>query len=186
MFARTTSTATGRRSTSRRWLAGAIVLGALAVSSAATAGGAHDVGLGQVRGATARFHRVEVAERAGHQLGYVAPFLLDHCIEHPELGAMGFHWFDHEAIHDISIDPLAPEGLVYEPGPNGQLNLVAVEWIVPRDAWRAAGNTEPPVVLGHEMHVLNEALGWYILHAWVWKHNPAGMLEDWNPDVVCP
>jgi hypothetical protein len=36
------------------------------------------------------------------------------------------------------------------------------------------------------MHILNPALGWYILHAWVWKNNPAGMFEDWNPTVTCP
>jgi len=25
----------------------------------------------------------------------------------------------------------------------------------------------------------------YILHAWVWKNNPSGMFEDWNPAVSC-
>jgi hypothetical protein len=23
------------------------------------------------------------------------------------------------------------------------------------------------------------------LHVWVWKHNPSGMFEDWNPTVNC-
>ena len=85
-----------------------------------------------------------------------------------------------------SSTALRPEALVYEPGPNGQLRLVAVEWIVPVAAWEAAGNTEPPSVLGQKMHVLNPALGWYVLHAWVWKYNPSGVFEDWNPNVVCP
>lgn len=179
-----------RPATSRRWrwaAVAALVAGALVAPHSASADrGRSQSDLGTVRAATAQFHRVEVAEQAGHQLGYVAPFVLDHCIAHPTAGAMGYHWFDHDGIHDIGIDPLAPEGLVYEPGPNGQLKLVAVEWIVPAKAWHDAGNVEPPSVLGHEMHVLNEALGWYILHAWVWKHNPAGMFEDWNPEVVCP
>jgi hypothetical protein len=26
----------------------------------------------------------------------------------------------------------------------------------------------------------------YELHAWVWKHNPSGMFNDWNPLVTCP
>jgi len=162
----------------------AIVAAVAMPSATAAAEGASD--LAEVRAATARYHRVEVAEEAGHQLGYIAPFLLDHCIAHPTDGAMGYHYFDHDGIHDITLDPLRPEGLVYEPGPDGQLNLVAVEWIVPVSAWEAAGNTEPPSVLGQEMHVLNPALGWYILHAWVWKHNPSGMYQDWNPEVVCP
>ena len=25
----------------------------------------------------------------------------------------------------------------------------------------------------------------YELHAWIWKHNPSGMFEDWNPTVSC-
>jgi hypothetical protein len=177
----------GRRP--KRWrnaLVAAIALGALAAPTAAAADDSGRADLGKVRAATARYHRVEVAEKAGHQLGYIAPFLLDHCIANPTAGAMGYHWFNHDKIHDVGVDPLNPEGLVYEPGPNGQLKLVAVEWIVPAAAWHAAGNAEPPSVLGHEMHILNPALGWYILHAWVWKHNPAGMFEDWNPEVVCP
>ena len=166
--------------------AGAALAALIAPTVVAAANGRSKSDLGAVRGATAQFHRIDVAEQAGHQLGYIEPFLLDHCIAHPTLGAMGYHWFDHDGIHDIALDPLAPEGLVYEPGPRGQLNLVAVEWIVPVEAWHAAGNVAPPSVLGHDMHILNPALGWYILHAWVWKHNPSGMFEDWNPDVVCP
>ena len=26
----------------------------------------------------------------------------------------------------------------------------------------------------------------YALHAWVWKTNPAGWLQPWNPQVSCP
>jgi hypothetical protein len=25
----------------------------------------------------------------------------------------------------------------------------------------------------------------YELHAWIWKFNPLGMHNDWNPDVTC-
>jgi hypothetical protein len=184
---RSTAPAAPTRSRPARVIAGLIALAGLTATSFATAAAAPGKSdLAEVRAATAQFHRVEVAEEAGHQLGYIAPFLLDHCIAHPTAGAMGYHWFDHDAIRDIGLDPLSPEGLVYEPGPNGQLNLVAVEWIVPVAAWHAAGNTEPPSVLGQEMHILNPALGWYILHAWVWKQNPSGMFEDWNPNAVCP
>jgi hypothetical protein len=40
-------------------------------------------------------------------------------------------------------------------------------------------------VMGEDLH-LNSALGVYVLHAWVWRNNPAGILEDWNPEVSCP
>ena len=36
------------------------------------------------------------------------------------------------------------------------------------------------------INTIAEQLGVYILHAWIWKNNPAGMFEDWNPKVSCP
>jgi hypothetical protein len=159
-------------------------LAAMTVPSAAAASwGQAD--LARVRASTPRSHDVAPAEQAGYQLGYIEPFLLDHCIAHPTDGAMGYHYFDHDGIHDTELDPRRPEGLVYEPRPDGTHRLVAVEWVVPKALWEAEGNVEPPTVLGHELHVLNPALGWYILHAWVWKPNPSGMFQDWNPDVDC-
>lgn len=169
-------------------LAGALALAAFASSSVATAGpNSGQAQLAKVRAATAQFHRVEAAEDAGHQLGWKNPDIpINGCIAHPVEGAMGYHWFNHDAIEDTVLDPRRPEGLVYEQLPNGKLRLVAVEWIVPAEAWHAAGNEGPPSVLGQELGILNPALGWYILHAWIWKPNPAGMFENWNPNVVCP
>lgn len=99
---------------------------------------------------------------------------------------MGYHYFNWELFDDPSVDPRRPEGLVYAPGPEGQLQLVAVEWVVPKTVWEAAGSDEPPSVLGMDLHILNPALNWYIHHAWVWRHNPSGIFEDWNPEIVCP
>ncbi len=169
-------------------LAGGLALAVLAVSAVPVAD-AGQTDLAEVRAATAKFQRLEVAERAGHELGWKGDIKIDGCISHPKdpaLGAMGYHWFDHDAIEDIKLDPLQPEGLVYESLPNGKKHLVAVEWIVPEEAWHAAGNVGAPTVLGQELGILNPALGWYILHAWVWKPNPSGMFQNWNPDVVCP
>jgi hypothetical protein len=152
--------------------------------------GAHNVDrqLAKLRISTVKFFWIENAERAGYQLGYIQPFPLNGCIAHPTdptQGAMGYHWFNHDMIHDTELDPRRPEGLVYAPMSNGRLRLAAVEWIVPRDLWEAEGNTEPPELLGHELHILNPALGWYILHAWVWMYNPSGVFNDWNPRVDC-
>jgi hypothetical protein len=73
---------------------------------------------------------------------------------------------------------------VYTPEANGKLKLGAVEYIVPAEPWDAAGHTEPPMLLDKHFH-LNEALGVYVLHAWLWRNNPAGTFEDWNPKVSC-
>lgn len=155
-------------------VAALIVLVVTAVSAAGQAD------LAQVRQATAQFHRTEAAQAAGYDL---VPGL-DHCFINPGVGAMGYHYIN-TALLDLTLDPLRPEAMVYPPGPNGQRQLGAVEYVVPAAPWDAAGNTEPPSVLGHHLH-LNEALGVYILHVWIWKHNPAGMFEDWNPTVSCP
>jgi hypothetical protein len=73
--------------------------------------------------------------------------------------------------------------MVYEADADGQLNLVAVEYIVPAKEWNAQ-NAMPPTLFGQHFH-LNEALGVLVLHAWIGKENPSGVFEDWNPTVSC-
>jgi hypothetical protein len=146
--------------------------------------------LEQVRQATAQFRDVEAAKKAGYELGYVngdGVRIITGFIAHPTDGAMGYHYFNKELIDDMQIqDPLKPEGLVYEPGRNGELELVAVEYIVPGAASNPPGVNEAPTVLGREMHILVPKVGWYILHAWIGKPNPSGMYADWNPKVLVP
>lgn len=159
--------------TARRAVLAAVLLITVLVAVPATA----QDDLAEVRAATAAFHRVEAAEAAG----WVPVVGLDHCFENPGVGAMGYHYINVDLL-DGTTDPQAPEALVYAPGPQGRLHLAAVEWIVPAVAWEGS---EPPTVLGHDLH-LNEALGVWVLHAWVFQHNPLGMFEDWNPRVSCP
>jgi hypothetical protein len=145
--------------------------------------------LAQVRRATARFHDVDAAQQAGYELGWVngsGARIITGCISHPTAGAMGYHYFNAELMADLAVDVLQPEVLVYEPGPQGQLRLVAVEWVVRGSASNPPGVSEPPIVLGMPMHILVPQVGFYITHAWVWKPNPAGMFADWNPAVSCP
>ena len=108
------------------------------------------------------------------------------CISNPTAGAMGYHYFNWAKMDDPSIDESDPEVLVYHRADDGTLVLGAVEWVVPKTLWEQAGHTEAPVVFEQTLHVLNPVLNWYIAHAWIWKHNPAGMFADWNPDVSCP
>ena len=153
-----------------------ITIFALGLISAAQASTQSD--LAKVRRATARFHRPEAARQAGYDLVNG----LDYCFDNPGVGGMGFHYINTDLL-DTSVDLLHPEAMVYTPSPNG-LQLGAVEYIVPQAAWDATGSEEPPMLLGHHLH-LNEALGVYVLHAWIWKNNPAGIFEDWNPKVSC-
>jgi hypothetical protein len=145
--------------------------------------------LAPVRRATARFHDLDAALAAGYELGWVngsGDTIITGCVAHPTAGAMGYHYFNKQLMDDLAVDLLHPEVLVYAPGPRGQLRLAAVEWVARGPNSNPPGVTEPPTVLGMPMHILNPAVGFYLMHAWVWKQNPAGMFADWNPEVTCP
>ena len=139
--------------------------------------------LAALRAATARFQRLEVAEGQGY-----GQFL--GCVSQPGQGAMGIHFINGALAGDAALDPLRPEALVYEPDETGKLKLVAVEFIVFQAAWDAE-NATPPSLFGQPFHLIPEPNRYgvppfYELHAWVWRNNPAGMFEDWNPAVTCP
>jgi hypothetical protein len=145
--------------------------------------------LAQVRAATAQFHRLEAAIDAGYTLGYVngvGNTIITGCIAHPTLGAMGYHYFNKALIDDNEIDVLKPEGLVYAPGADGGLKLVAVEYVVPGPASDPDGPAIAPTPFGMDMTILVPQVGFHTLHAWIWTTNPAGMFAHWNPEVTCP
>ena len=137
-----------------------------------------NVTLDQVRDATDAYHQVSVAQAAGYNL--VSG--LDYCFDNPSVGGMGFHYINVAQLDNI-IDPLKPEAMVYAPRPNGTLALGAVEYIVPAAAWDA-GHSQPPKLFG-QVFGLEEALGVYELHAWIWRNNPSGVFFEWNPKVSC-
>ena len=75
-------------------------------------------------------------------------------------------------------------------GPYGKLHLVALEYVVIAADWDAL-HAKPPALFGHTFNFTPSPNRFglppfYSLHAWVWKHNPAGMFEMWNPRVHCP
>jgi hypothetical protein len=65
-----------------------------------------------------------------------------------------------------------------------------VEYVVIAEAWHAAGNEGPPVLMGQLFHYVGSPNrygipAFYELHVWAWKTNPAGTFADWNPTVSC-
>ena len=136
--------------------------------------------LAAIRRATARYHRLEVAEADGFEQ------LMD-CISHPTEGAMGVHYIMFSRLDD-QLNLEEPEVLVYDIDGNGEAKLAAVEYIIPADAWEGP---EPPQFLGQELKY-KTTMGpypmppYYEVHVWVWRNNPSGMYADWNPKVTCP
>jgi hypothetical protein len=165
---------------------GIAVLASMLMTSGVVVAGQNE--LAPVREATARFHDVDAAIAAGYELGYVngaGVRIITGCIAHPTAGAMGYHYFNKQLIDDNVVDVLRPEGLVYSPGPDGRLQLAAVEYVVPGAFSNPPGVSVAPVVFGREMVILVPAVGFYTLHAWIWSNNPAGLFAHWSPEVSC-
>ena len=64
------------------------------------------------------------------------------------------------------------------------------EYVVFQDAWDAH-HSSAPELFGQEFELVKAGNRYglppfYELHAWLWKHNPAGTFDDWNPNVTCP
>jgi hypothetical protein len=68
--------------------------------------------LAQVRRATAKYHRLEVAEAEGYVFD-------NHCVSVPGLGGMGHHVAKLSLV-GVDFDPLKPQVLVYEPAKDGK------------------------------------------------------------------
>ena len=172
---------------SRRLTAALVAALTLAVLSLAMASaGTSD--LDRARAATARFNSLNQAAKAGYGLP-PAPAPLHECIASfvAGEGAMGFHYLNGGLI-DATLDPTKPEALVYAPAANGELRLVALEYVIFKSDWPSE---HPPMLFGEmfmEVPVPNRYLipaPFWALHAWVWEDNPAGTFAAFNPAVSC-
>jgi hypothetical protein len=134
--------------------------------------------LASLRAYASGMHTVDLAARGG----FDTP--ITDCLENPPVGGMGFHYANLGRLFDTSPPAvLEPEILVFPRGQNGQQRLGAVEYFIPYgDDFPQAGS--PPVLFGQAFS-RNDGAGGWMLHVWLWNHNPAGMFATWNPTVSC-
>ena len=135
--------------------------------------------IAQVKQVTQRFHDIAIATRPTAQGGggYTVQFPVG-CAASPD-GAQGFHYLNPDLV-DANVELLRPELVMYEPGPNGQMNLVGVDYIVPLSL-----SATPPTLLGQPFTALGPPLNVWALHIWGWRPNPGGMFALWNAKVSC-
>lgn len=152
-----------------------VLVGLMLAATPAWANGQSAVA--EARQATAEYHQVSHAEAAGY--GSTLDGL--GCFENPGVGGMGVHYVNETFLLDGEAVADEPEALVYEMRPNGKLQLVALEYLVPIAE-------ERPTLFGQQFHPHPSPLiPFWILHVWIWKPNPDGMFENWNPRVGdCP
>ena len=131
--------------------------------------------LAALRVATAQYHDFDAATQPG--LWEVpVPSTLE-CLE-GATGGMGYHFVNPNNFG--VLDPTRPQALVYEPNPDGSMQLVAAEFIV-NDIPESG---PAPELFGQAYH-WNERFQIWALHAWVWRGNPDGVFADYNPIVSC-
>jgi hypothetical protein len=168
----------------RALLVSAIGLGSLVaiIGSSVALGEAKDSVAG-VRAATAKYHDLSAAMKAGY-----GPFYI--CTDdNSGAGAMGQHYVNGLLVGTTEVDPLAPEALIFEPMPGGGSRLVGVEYVTFQEAWDAA-HANPPSLFGRPFALVKggnrySLPAFYQLHVWLWRPNPSGMFKDWNPSVTC-
>ena len=142
------------------------------------------------RQATRKFHSLATAKKAGYARFKDKNGIA--CIAMPPMGAMGVHYVNGNLVGTPAVRLRHPEALVYAPA-RGHLRLAALEYIVLKSTWdKVHGINAPrPRRYGHRFNITPAPNRYglptfYSLHAWIWKHNPAGMFAMWNPAVHCP
>jgi hypothetical protein len=128
----------------------------------------------KVHEVNSRFEDVNVALKEGY-----SPIP---CVSGIEGGAMGIHYVNGDLLNDDGVIDIAhPEAVMYEPGPDGKLTLVAAEYI----------SLKGPANLGGQLFAFQGTPNryglpaFYELHVWAWRANPTGTFADMNPNVSC-
>ena len=137
-----------------------------------------------VRDNTERFKDVSVAEAEGYSL-------LFGCVSGPDSGAMGLHYVNMKLVGLGVVDAKRPQIIIYEPMPDGHLQLIGADFLVIANAWdQAHPGQGAPQLMGQLFHYFESPNrfglpAFYTLHVWAWKENPNGAFVNWHPNVSC-
>jgi hypothetical protein len=137
-----------------------------------------------VRESTARFKDVSVAEAEGYSL-------LFGCVTGPDSGAMGLHYVNMALVGSGVVDATKPQIVIYEPQPDGHVQLIGADFLVLADQWdKAHPGQGAPQLMGQLFHYFESPNRFglppfYTLHVWAWKPNPNGAFVNWHPNVSC-
>jgi hypothetical protein len=137
-----------------------------------------------VRDNTERFKDVSVAEAEGYSL-------LFGCVSGPDAGAMGLHYVNLSLVAAGVVDATRPQIVIYEPMPDGHLQLIGADFLVIASDWdKAHPGQGAPQLMGQLFHYFESPNrfglpAFYTLHVWAWKENPNGAFVNWHPNVSC-
>jgi hypothetical protein len=135
--------------------------------------------IAELRKRYARYHDLDKAMKDGWT--FVGP-----CVSDPTLGGMGDHYSlnaDNELVRGDGHVDLAedPDFLVYAPQKNGRTKLAALDCVIPFERWT---QKDPPKLFGIPFRANpGFGAGVWMFHIWLFDPNPAGIFQDFNPNV---
>jgi hypothetical protein len=156
-------------------LAWAVACGGSSTTSPAPQQTTLPAGVEALRASLDPYASLALAKKAGYSTA------ITDCMSNGDLGAMGIH-FGNPTFIDAVADSLHPEVLIYEPGTNGEMSLVGVEFLVP---YTALPKTAAAPVLFGQKFSQNDVFQVWALHVWTHRANPSGLFASWNPRVHC-
>ncbi len=198
----------------KTWLRTLFVLMTAASAFAGDFAIAEEPGVGEptladVRAATVRFQDIKVALAEGYIRDPADMCETADMMGRPSAaGAMGVYYFRPDLLGVTAppnprvngtgshTDFRARSILIYEPQADGSMQLVAVENLVFKASWAAAGHATPPTFHGVSYDDMqddpatatDEAHNFephFDRHVWVYRENPNGVFEPFNPAVSC-
>lgn len=137
-----------------------------------------------IRESTAKYKDVSAAEADGYALMFG-------CVSGPDSGAMGLHYVNLSLVSSGVVDATRPQIVIYEPMPDGHLQLIGADFLVIASDWdKAHPGQGAPQLMGQLFHYFEfpNRFGlpaFYTLHVWAWKENPNGAFVNWHPNVSC-
>ena len=98
---------------------------------------------------------------------------------------------EHTCVAGGVLDATRPQTVIYEPMPDGHLQLIGADFLVIASDWdKAHPGQGAPQLMGQLFHYFESPNrfglpAFYTLHVWAWKENPNGAFVNWHPNVSC-
>ena len=145
--------------------------------------------LEELRAKSAPFHSEKHAAEAGYTVPVGCTDERTEGIAASGARGMGYHTLN-PALIDGETRLLDPELLVYgRDRPRGPLKLAAFDYFIPGTFYpgpTSAGYPgTPPILQGLGTPLMwNDAHSGWIAHVWLWRKNPDGIFDNFNPEIL--
>lgn len=145
--------------------------------------------LQELRAKSAPWHSEKHADEAGYTMPVGCTDERTEGLSAADARGMGYHTLKPSLI-DAETHLLDPELLVYgRDKPGGPLKLAGFDYFIPGAFYPAPTSPgypgTPPILQGLGTPLMwNDAHNGWIAHIWLWKKNPDGIFDNFNPEIL--